>query len=116
MAVTKHTDIISFAMFSLMYFIKLVRSTRFWNNLHLVYPTKLPVGIGYRNNYNRHEQLYQKKCLLHTTHMLSVFFGMSVISFNKNSESDYFFFLHQNQNIFFQQHWESEYFFRKFFF
>ena len=24
-----------------------------------------------------------------------------------------FFFLHQNQNIFFQQHWESEYFFRK---
>ena len=25
-------------------------------------------------------------------------------------ESD-FFFLHQNQNFFFQQHWESEYFF-----
>ena len=24
-----------------------------------------------------------------------------------------FFCLHQNQNIFFQQHWESEYFFRK---
>ena len=33
--------------------------------------------------------------------------------YDKNSESDYFFFLHQNQNIFFQQHWESEYFFRK---
>jgi hypothetical protein len=25
----------------------------------------------------------------------------------------FFIFLHQNQNIFFQQHWESEYFFRK---
>ena len=33
--------------------------------------------------------------------------------YDKNSESDYFFFLHQNQKFFFQQHWESEYFFRK---
>ena len=40
----------------------------------------------------------------------------SIWLYDKNSESDYFFFLHQNQNIFFQQHWESEYFFRKFFF
>ena len=33
--------------------------------------------------------------------------------YEKNSESEYFFFLHQNQNILFQQHWESEYLFRE---
>ena len=33
--------------------------------------------------------------------------------YDKNSDSDYFFFLHQNQNIFFSNSWESEYFFRK---
>ena len=33
--------------------------------------------------------------------------------YDKNSESHYFFFLHQNQNIFFSNIWESEYFFRK---
>ena len=33
--------------------------------------------------------------------------------YDRHSEPDYFFFLHQNQNIFFSNIWESEYFFRK---
>jgi hypothetical protein len=36
--------------------------------------------------------------------------GFNIRLYDKNCESDYVFFLHQN---FFQQHWESEYFFRK---
>jgi hypothetical protein len=45
----------------------------------------------------------------------AIFFPeFNIRSYNKNSESNNFFFLHKNQNIFFiQQHWESEYFFRK---
>ena len=37
---------------------------------------------------------------------------LNIRLYDKNSESYYFFPL-QNQNIFFQQHWESECFFRK---
>ena len=33
--------------------------------------------------------------------------------YDKNSESDYSFFLHQNQNILLNKHWKSEYCFRK---
>ena len=33
--------------------------------------------------------------------------------YNKNSESDYFFFPPPKSEYFFQQHWKSEYFFRK---
>jgi hypothetical protein len=33
--------------------------------------------------------------------------------YDKNSESDYFFFPPPKLEYFFQQHWESEYFFRK---
>jgi hypothetical protein len=41
-----------------------------------------------------------------------IFPEINIRLYVKNSESDYFVFLHQNHN-FFQQHWESEYFFRK---
>ena len=44
----------------------------------------------------------------------AIFFPeFNIMLYDKNSESNYFFFLHQNQNIFFQQHWESEYFLEK---
>jgi len=33
--------------------------------------------------------------------------------YDKNSESDYFFFHPPKSEYFFQRHWESEYFFRK---
>ena len=33
--------------------------------------------------------------------------------YDKNSESDYFFFPPPKSEYFFRQHWESEYFFRK---
>ena len=33
--------------------------------------------------------------------------------YNKNSESDYYFFPPPKSEYFFQQHWESEYLFRK---
>ena len=57
----------------------------------------------------------------HTRVRIFIFFvGQSAIFFpefnirlyDKNSESDYFFFSTKIR-IFFQQHWESEYFFKK---
>ena len=40
------------------------------------------------------------------------FFGQHKL-YDKNSESDYFFFPPPKSEYFFQQHWESEYFVRK---
>ena len=43
-----------------------------------------------------------------------IFFPDSNIRlYDKNSESDYYFFLPPKSEYFFRQHWESEYFFRK---
>jgi hypothetical protein len=39
--------------------------------------------------------------------------GVNIRLYNKNSESDYFFFPPPKSEYFLQQHWESEYFFRK---
>ena len=42
-----------------------------------------------------------------------IFQNVAVGFMTKTLNQIIFYFLHQNQNIFFQQHWESEYFFRK---
>ena len=43
-----------------------------------------------------------------------IFFQNTTLGYMTNSLNQIiFFFLYQNQNIFFQQHWESEYFFQK---
>jgi hypothetical protein len=47
----------------------------------------------------------------HESWNINFFPEFNIRLYDKNCESDFFFFLHQNQNIFFQQHWESEYFF-----
>ena len=68
-------------------------------------PFNLKGGYGF---------LFHSEILFRTTQELEYFSFFSKINirlYDKNSESDYFFSLHQNQNIFFQQHWESEYFF-----
>ena len=39
------------------------------------------------------------------------FHNLTLVYMTKTLNQIIFFFLHQNQNIFFQQHWESEYFF-----
>ena len=41
------------------------------------------------------------------------FFQNLTLGYDKNSESDYFFFPPPKSEYFFQQHWEAEYFFRK---
>jgi hypothetical protein len=68
--------------------------------------------------------LYRSEICFQTTQELEYLFFLwrkariffpilNIRLYDKNSESDYFFFLHQNQNIFFQQHWKSEYCFSK---
>ena len=39
-----------------------------------------------------------------------IFFQNLTLDYDKNSESDYFFFPPPKSEYFFQQHWESEYF------
>ena len=52
---------------------------------------------------------FRKKISGNTRVRIFLFFPeFNIRLYDKNFESDYFFFLHQNQNIFFQQHWESE--------
>jgi hypothetical protein len=49
-----------------------------------------------------------------TTQELEYFlFQNLTLGYMTKTLNQIFFFLHQNQNICFQQHWESEYFFRK---
>jgi hypothetical protein len=42
-----------------------------------------------------------------------IFPELNIRLYDKNSESDYFFFPPPKSEICFQQHWESEYLFRK---
>ena len=58
--------------------------------------------------------LFRSKNFFRTTQELEYFFPeFNIRLYDKNSESDYFFFLHHISEYIFQQHWESEYFFRK---
>ena len=43
----------------------------------------------------------------------NIFPEFNIRLYDKNSESDYFFFPPPKSEYFFQQHWEPEYFFRK---
>ena len=83
-------------------------------NFHLIRdrPFNLKGGGGYGF-------LFRSEFFFRTTLELEYLFFLSrkvqfflpefnIRLYDKNSESDYFFFLHQN---FFQQHWESVYFF-----
>ena len=62
--------------------------------------------------FGQHESL---NIIFFLSRKAQIFFPeFNIRLYDKNSESDYFFFLHQNQNIFFSNIWESEYFcFRK---
>jgi hypothetical protein len=52
--------------------------------------------------------------LIFLSRKAQIFFPeFDIRSYNKNSESDYYFFPPPKSEYFFQQHWESEYFFRK---
>jgi hypothetical protein len=52
--------------------------------------------------------------LAHRHLFLVIFFQeFNIRLYDKNSESDYFFFPQPKSEYFFQQHWESEYLFRK---
>ena len=44
---------------------------------------------------------------------LNLFQEFNIRLYDKNSESDYFFFPQPKSEYFFQHHWESEYLFRK---
>jgi hypothetical protein len=46
-------------------------------------------------------------------HLFSLFHSVNIRLYDKNSESDYFLIPPPKLEYFFQQHWESEYFFRK---
>jgi hypothetical protein len=57
--------------------------------------------------------LFRSEFLFRTTRELKYFFPeFNIGLYDKNSESD-FFFPPPKSKYFFQQHWESEYFFRK---
>jgi hypothetical protein len=60
--------------------------------------------------------LFRSEFFFRTTQALEYLFFMFqnlTLGYMTKTLNQIFFFLHQNQNIFFQQHWESEYFFRK---
>jgi hypothetical protein len=68
----------------------------------LAYPIKV---IADTRHTHLIAQLYIDHKTVYVITKWTIFFPESNIRlYNKNSESDYFFFLHQNQNIFFQQH------------
>ena len=72
----------------------------------------------YRDTYYHHiyiisssqNQVMRRHILSQYLHHL-LFTEFNIRLYDKNSESYYFVFLHQNQIIFFHQHWESDYFF-----
>ena len=68
-------------------------------------PFNLQGGYGF---------LFRSEIFFWTTRELEYYYFLSrKVQFFPPEFNITFFFLHQNQNIFFQQHWESEYFFRK---
>jgi hypothetical protein len=59
--------------------------------------------------------LFRSEYFFRTTQELEYLFFFQNLTIGymiKTLNQIIFFFLHQNQNNFFQQHWESEYFFR----
>jgi hypothetical protein len=56
--------------------------------------------------------LFRSEICFRTTQELEIFFQNSTLGYmTKTLNQIIIFFLHQNQDIFFQQHWASEYFF-----
>ena len=60
--------------------------------------------------------LFRSEIFFRTTQELEYLYffpEFNIRLYDKNSESDYFFFSPPKSEYFFQQHWKSEYFFRK---
>ena len=60
---------------------------------------------------------FRSECFFRTTHKnLNIYFLLPEVNirlYDKNSQPDFFFFPPPKSEYFFQEHWESEYFFNK---
>ena len=56
--------------------------------------------------------LFRSKFFFRTTQAQIFFPEFNIRLYDKNSESNYFFFPPPKSEYFFQQHWKSDYFFR----
>jgi hypothetical protein len=75
----------------------------------------IPKDKGYDNGYLELCNIRQKLITqIYSEGEAQIFFPeFNIRLYDKNSESDYFFFLHQNQNIFFSNIGNQNIFFRK---